>query len=416
MIEITDILVEEVSDSRGKPTIAVTVHAGGGTGTFSVPSGASTGSSEACELRDPDGHMAQVMKNITEVIRPALMGRDVCDQAGIDRAMLALDGTPSKTKLGGNALIGVSVACAKAAASAQGIETYEHLRHCAVIKPSRTVPFLYSNYINGGKHANSPLAFQEHMIVPNTDSVDTAMSMITTIGTELESRIRQKYGEEAASSMGDEGGYVIPERDPLVPFSLLLESIKAVGFEESVRIATDVAASSFYKEGMYIVGGQPYSAEQLAELFREIVSKYPIISIEDPFFEDSFEDFAGLQKDIGVHVVGEAHVSGNVRIVGDDLTVTNVTRLTKAIESGSIRAIIIKPNQIGTLTEVFDTMKLAREHEIDCIVSHRSGDTMDDFVADLAFAFGAFGLKAGALRKPERRVKYERLAAISSQK
>ncbi len=401
MSAITNITAEEVRDSRGKPTIAVTVHTGESTGTFSVPSGASTGSAEACELRDTDGHMNAAIKNVVETVRPALVGLDVTHQEEVDHRLIAIDGTPNKSNLGGNVLIGVSIACAKAAAAAKNIPVYEHLRSCAEIKPSRDIPYLYSNYINGGKHASSPLSFQEHMLVPESESVAESVGMLEKIGGRLEEVIRSRYSEESARSAGDEGGYVIPESDPHVPFDLLSQAIAQAGFEGRVRIAIDVAASSFFEDGGYAVGGRSYSTDELAALYADLIQKYPIISIEDPFHEDAFDAFSKFQA------------STDTRVVGDDLTVTNPMRLKRAIESRSIRGIIIKPNQIGTLSEVFEAMKLARESEIDCIVSHRSGETMDDFIADLAYAFGAFGLKAGALRKKERRAKYERLAIIS---
>ena len=202
--------------------------------------------------------------------------------------------------------------------------------------------------------------------------------------------------------MGDEGGYVIPEHDPLVPFELLVSAIEKAGYTGRVNLATDVAASSFYTDGAYDVGGKKYTADELLALHKNISGRFPVISIEDPFEESSLGNFAKLQRGLPL------------RIVGDDLTVTNAERITAAAKAGAIRAVIIKPNQVGTLTETLDAMRAARENNIDCIVSHRSAETMDDFVADLAYAFGCFGLKSGAPRKPERVVKYERLQSIST--
>ncbi len=403
MIPIREVTAEEACDSRGRPTIAVSVHTDFGHGTSTVPSGASTGSSEAFELRDEDGHMSTAVERVRTVLHDALSGLDVASQAVLDKSLLSLDGTPNKAHLGGNVCIGVSIAAAKAAAQSKGIETYQHLRACADIAPSRSTPYLYANYINGGKHADSPLAFQEHMLVPQSDSIEEALEMLETTGSSLESLIQAHYGDDAAKSMGDEGGFVLPEAEPRAPFALLVEAIEKAGHTGRIKIATDIAAMSFYKDGVYSVGERSYSKEELTALFQSLVQDFPILSIEDPFEEEGFDDFAQLQKFI------------DARIVGDDLTVTNATRLQTAIEKKSIRAIIIKPNQIGTLTETFATMKLARANDIDCIVSHRSGETNDDFIADLAFAFGVFGFKAGALRKPERRLKYERLRTISSQ-
>ena len=346
--------------------------------------------------------MSQAIRNITDIIAPELIGADATDQQWIDDRLRALDGTADKSRLGGNAMIGVSIACAKAAAAAKGVELFEHLRTLREIPPSRDVPFLYMNYIKGGKHARSSLAFQEHIIVLQTGDVREAMAMAERIGSELERIIETAYGVEAAKSMGDEGGYVIPANRADVPFALLADAIGRAGLEERVRLATDVAASSFYEDGTYKVGGATLSADNLLTLHRELVARFDLLSIEDPFEEGALADFARLQK-------AEPAVS----IVGDDLTTTNAASIAQAGDAGAITAVIIKPNQIGTLSETLDAMQAARARGIDCIVSHRSGETDDTFISDLAYAFGAFGLKAGSLRRPERRVKYERLAIIA---
>lgn len=401
-MQITSIDAREISDSRNKPTLAVTVACGAASGTFSVPSGASTGSTEACELRDTDGHVSQAVHNVQEIIAPALLGMDATDQRAIDAKLLELDGTPQKTNLGGNAMIGVSIATAKAAAAAKGIQVFEHLRTLAEIKASRRVPYLYMNYINGGKHAKSPLAFQEHIIVPDTESIGEALEMAELVGARLESIIRETYGPEAAASMGDEGGYVIPEDKYDEPFKLLARAIEETGFTGRIKLATDVAASSFFKDDTYQLGGKSIDAETLANHYRELAATYPILSIEDPFEEHDAASFTRLQSSL------------DLRVVGDDLTTTSTARITTAANAGAMRAVIIKPNQIGTLSETLDAMQAARKRDIDCIVSHRSGETMDDFIADLAYAFGVFGIKGGSPRRPERRIKYERLAAITA--
>lgn len=401
MQKITDIAAHETSDSRGRPTISVTVSAGEHAGTFDVPSGASTGSLEACELRDTDGHVSGAVEHVNSLIRSELVGMDVRDQSQIDAKIIALDGTVNKSKLGGNATIGVSIAIAKAAAKTENMEPYEYLRQLAEIKPSRKVPYLYLNYINGGKHAKSPIAFQEHMLVPDTDSVTEALAMAKVLEKSLYEIVAKKYGADVAAEVGDEGGYVLPEGTYETPFELSAQAIHESGIDGKCFIAADIAASSFYSDGAYIMQGTSYTADELREIYLSLTKKFPILSIEDPFFEESFEDFAKLQKETAV------------RIVGDDLTVTNKGLLARAIGMGSIRAIIIKPNQIGTLSETLDTMHEARSRDVDCIVSHRSGETNDDFIADLALAFGCFGLKTGSLRKPERVVKYKRLEAIS---
>lgn len=401
---ITGITSEEILDSRNKPTVRVTVACGEARGSFAVPSGASTGSSEAKELRDADGHMGQAIRNVREVVAPELLGKDAADQQTLDDLLRELDGTPDKSRLGGNAMIGVSVAAAKAAAAARGIETFEHLRTLREIVPSRPVPLLYMNYINGGLHAKSPLAFQEHLVVPQTDDVRHAIAMGERIGEELGRIIGDIYGPEAAKSCGDEGGYVIPEHRPEAPFALLADAIGRAGYEDDrlVRLATDVAASSFYENGRYKIGGAALTGGELLALHRDLAARFDLLSIEDPFEEEALADFARLQR-----------AEPAVRVVGDDITVTDAARVVRAHDAGAIAAVIIKPNQIGTLSETLDAMREARQRGVDCIVSHRSGETDDAFIADLAYAFGAFGLKAGALRKPERRAKYERLAAIA---
>jgi enolase len=402
MSAITAVRAEEILDSRKKPTLHVTVECGAASGTFGVPSGASTGSTEATELRDADGRVSQAVRNVEELIAPALMGHDATDQRAIDEAMLSLDGTEMKSKLGGNAMTGVSIAAAKAAAAAKGVETFEHLRSLAQITPSRPVPYLYMNYINGGKHASSPLAFQEHIIVPQADDVHESMAIAEAVDDALRMQLADAYGSDVVDTMGDEGGYVIPESRYDAPFVFLESAIRESGNEGRVRIATDIAASSFFADTLYHVDGLERTAAEMHLLYADLIARFAPLSIEDPFEESAVEDFVALQK---------AHAAA--RIVGDDLTTTNAARIAAAADAGAISAVIIKPNQVGTLSETLDAMKAARERGVDCIVSHRSGETMDAFIADLAFAFGAFGLKAGALRKPERRAKYERLASIS---
>lgn len=397
---ISEVTAAETTDSRGRPTIVVTVRIGDRVGTFSVPSGASTGSFEAWELRDPDGGMKHVIRNIRDIIAPKLVGCDAHDQRGIDTVLTSLDSTSNMSQLGGNAAIGVSIAVAKAAAAASGVQVFEHLRTLADIPPSRKVPLLYMNYINGGKHARSPIAFQEHMIVPDVDFISEALAIAARVETALGRAISDRYGSSVAAKRGDEGGFVIPEASYEAPFELIESAIHDAGGDGRVRIAIDAAAMSFYADGTYLMGMRTYTALELLDVYRVLASRFSLISIEDPFEETAFDLFAKLQNSI------------EGRVVGDDLTVTNTERIGRAAKEKSIRAVIIKPNQIGTLTATLDAMRCAREAGIDCIVSHRSGETSDDFIADLAYAFGCFGLKAGALRNNERVVKYKRLQAI----
>ena len=386
----------ETHDSRGTPTLAVTVVAGGQSGTVMVPSGASTGEHEAHELRDADGRGVQTaLTRLEGLIAPALMGLDTADQRNIDRVLLELDGTTDKSHLGGNAMIGVSVACAKAAG---GEDLVGHLRTLANIAPSRKEPFLFMNMVNGGKHAHSRLSFQEFQVVPQVETVDEALALVHTFQDALFEELHRVYGPIPS---GDEGGLALDVLSVKEPLDHMAATAQKLGLEQTLAFGLDVAASSLYENGTYVVGGTTLSSEQLLSLHTEIVNAYPLVSIEDPFAEEDFSSFAALQ-----------HALPNLVVIGDDLTTTSVERLQHAIDQKSINAIIIKPNQVGTLTETLETMTLARMHNIDCIVSHRSGETEDNFIADLAVAFGCYGVKAGALGPRERMAKYTRLQTL----
>ncbi|MEK7616376.1 MAG: enolase C-terminal domain-like protein [Patescibacteria group bacterium] len=383
-MKIKKIEAEKIKDSRGKPTIKAIVECeDGSVGSFAVPSGASTGTHEAHVL-----DVQEACASVNDTIAKALIGMDVTAQKELDQKMLELDGTQQKSNLGGNAMIGVSIALAKAAAVVSGVPLYQYLRTLRSIKPSRTVPMLFMNVINGGKHAKGGPAFQEYHIIPDTDDVAEAKK----IGEEFMLAL-----DQYASGMGDEGGIIVRTDDPEEP----LRIIKSLG--TSVKIGLDVAASSFYDKetNLYRCGDRDRTPSEMHELYGELIKKYNLYSVEDPFQEEAFDDFALLQKNT------------DSIIIGDDLTVTNVSRLNTAIKAGAIRAMIIKPNQIGTLTETLNTMELARTHDIHCIVSHRSGDTLDSAIADIAYAFGTLGLKCGVPRQPERVAKIDRLIQIS---
>ncbi|MCX6756213.1 MAG: phosphopyruvate hydratase [Candidatus Nomurabacteria bacterium] len=407
MSKIDKIFAIETKDSRGKPTISVTVTSGKASGTFSVPSGASTGKHEACELRDPDGGVKKAIYNINKVIAPALVGKSVFSQKLLDHIMIKLDGTPQKKNLGGNAMIGVSIAIAKTAADVHNTEVYRYLRKLTKIKSSRIVPLVYMNLINGGKHAHNDLAFQEYHIVPMTSDVKQAIQIGLKIQDSIEDMIARDLQIDEID-IGDEGGFAPKLPNVRKPLEYLQHAINEHPLGCEVRLALDVAASSFYEEGKgilgsgkYLVDGRKISKEELTDIYRNLIKEFNILSIEDPYDEEAFEDFRKLKNESKIH------------IVGDDLTVTNIDLVEKAQKRDSINTMIIKPNQIGTLSETLDTMKYARENGIDLIVSHRSGETDDDFIADLAYAFGCFGIKAGSPRKHERMIKYKRLIQIS---
>jgi len=400
--KITKIAGEKILDSRGNATVRVTVDTSGGAGSFAVPSGASTGAFEANENKD----INQVIQNIQNLIAPQLIGIEATEQDEIDKIMIELDGTANKSKLSGNAIIGVSVAAAKAAAHSLGQDLFEYLRSLTQIKSSRPVPYLFMNLINGGKHAHSKLPFQEYHIVPQVNSVEESLDMGTKIFKSLRERI-DKEMSPSFSNVGDEGGATViigttvETDDVFIPLKLLSETITQLGYTHKVRLAMDVAASSFFDGSNYMIGGN-ITSDQLYGIYKQMFAEFDIMSVEDPFNEEDFSNFARIHAEYP-----------DKFIVGDDLTVTNVERLAMAINNKSINAIIIKPNQVGTLTETLNTMKMARENDIECIISHRSGETEDDFIADLAYAFGCFGLKSGAPNRGERVVKYNRLAHIS---
>ncbi len=401
--KIDNIQAEEILDSRGNPTMKVTVSSGISVGSFSVPSGASTGAHEAYELRDKDGKgVSEAIGNINNIIAPALIGVDAIYQQDIDEAMLKMDGTKNKHNLGGNAMIGVSVACARLGASVSKLETFEYLKTLNFSSAQPFIPYLYMNLINGGKHAKNGLAFQEYHVVPVTVAPKEAVEIGLKIQESLRQIITKNLGQDSLVQ-GDEGGFAPKISDVRTPLVYLSEAIKENNLEGQVRLALDVAATSFYKDNLYFIGEEPLSKEDLMALYNSLIKEFNLLSIEDPFQEEDFESFAELRAN-----------HPELIVVGDDLTVTNKDLLEKAIEHKSINGIIIKPNQIGTLTETIDTMKLAQNNNVKLIISHRSGETMDDFIADLAYASGAFGLKAGSPVAKERRIKYDRLVNITN--
>ena len=403
-MQITNIKGTEIKDSRGNPTIEVFVTAGEITASFAVPSGASTGKAEAYELRDEETKgMSKVIAVIEEKIKPALLGMSVFDQKSIDEKMIVLDATEHKTNLGGNTMIGVSVACAKCAAKVKNLALHEYLRTLSTVPlEGQNTPFLYVNLINGGKHSHSELAFQEYHIVPQTHNIKDALDIVDKVINELEKIIKDNGFE---LTKGDEGGYAISTPDIFLPLKFLKEAADKVGVSDKIKYALDVASNSFYYEDTrtYKIADKYVNKEELKNIYKEMCAAYDFVSIEDPFFEEGFYDFADYQKEFLP-----------VFFVGDDLTTTNVSRIKKAKEEGSIKGLIVKPNQIGTLSETMDAITYAQANDIKCIVSHRSGETLDSFIADLVVAFNCFGIKTGSPRAIERKAKYDRLVEILS--
>ena len=397
--KIKSVGAREILDSRGNPTVEVVIGAAGQYVSAAVPSGASTGKYEALELRDNDltrfggKGVKKVIEAINNTIAPAIIGKNPLEQKDIDETLIKLDGTVNKSNLGANAMLGVSLATARLAAVISKKPIFEYLKNLSLIRSSHKIPYLFANLINGGKHAVTPLAFQEYHVVPHSESLEEALNIIHAIQNSLKKTLQV--------NIGDEGGFVPNITDVEEPLRLMKEAAEKTDTLHKVRFAMDVAASSFYENGKYDLGDKILTADELLELYKKMAADYPLLAIEDPFHEEDFENFAKLKAALP-----------KLYVVGDDLTVTNKERLGQAIAKNSINAIIIKPNQIGTLTETLETMKIARDNNVECIVSHRSGETNDDFIADLAMAFGTFGIKAGALQRGERVAKYNRMLQI----
>ena len=399
---ISSVKGREVLDSRGNPTVEVEVETEGGYhGWAIVPSGASTGIHEAVELRDGGSryHGQGVLKAVSSVERIAkeILGFDVREQGVIDRLMIELDGTENKSKLGGNAILGVSLACAKAAADSTGMQLYEY----AGTGEADLLPVPFLNVINGGKHAGNQLDFQEFMVVPlGAESFREALRMGSEIYHALKGQLRSAYGP-AAINVGDEGGFSPSLRRPEEALDVIVKVVEEMGYEDIVSLALDVAASYFYKEGEgYSVAGETLETGELIDLYGELVEAYPIVSIEDPLHEEDFEGFAEVTRRFPIQVVG------------DDLLVTSVSRLKRGLEMGAGNALLWKVNQVGTLTEALEASSMARDNGWGVMASHRSGDSEDAFVADLAVAIGCGQIKAGAPARGERTAKYNRLLRI----
>ncbi len=405
MFTIENIHAREILDSRGNPTVEVDVFTEIGFGRASVPSGASTGTNEALELRDKDkrylgkGVMIAV-NNVNKEIKKTLVGVDVRDQHEIDRLMLELDGTPNKSRLGANAILGVSLAVAHAAADALGLSLYRYLGGTNAF----TLPVPTMNVINGGKHAGNELAIQEFMLQPTgAKTYSEALRMGAEIYHTLGGILSKKYGISALN-VGYEGGYAPPLKSTKDALDSLVSAIEETGYEKKITIGLDAAASEFHKNGKYKIDGKAMTNDELMDYYADLVKTYPILSIEDPFHEEAFDDFAALTKKLK-----------NTIIVGDDLFVTNVKRLEQGIKMNAANALLLKVNQIGTLSEAFDAARLAQKNRFKVIVSHRSAETEDTTIADISVAIGAEFIKTGAPARSERNAKYNQLLRIEEE-
>ena len=407
-----------IIDSRGNPTVEVDLFTEKGRFRAAVPSGASTGVHEAVELRDGGDRwvgkgVSKAVANVNDVIAPELIksGLSVTSQKEIDDFLIKLDGSPNKGKLGANAVLGVSIAVAKAGAAEKGLELYQHLSALANTKEPYILPAPAMNVINGGSHAGNSLAFQEFMIVPTGAKTFTeSMQIGTEVYHNLKKVIKAKYGIDA-TNVGDEGGFAPNVRSADEALDLLMEAIQKAGYEGRVNISLDVASSEFYKDGKYDLDFKNPNSDpskwltgaELAEIYKGYIAKYPIASIEDPFDQDDWEAWSVLRASAGI------------TIIGDDLTVTNPLRIKTAIEKKSCNGLLLKINQIGTISESIQAAQLAQSDNWAVMVSHRSGETEDTTIADLAVALNAGIIKTGAPARTERVAKYNQLLRIESE-
>eukprot|EP01057_Protomagalhaensia_wolfi_P005805 Protomagalhaensia_wolfi_Nauph_80__5804@NODE_722_length_2067_cov_240_911243_g538_i0_p1_GENE_NODE_722_length_2067_cov_240_911243_g538_i0NODE_722_length_2067_cov_240_911243_g538_i0_p1_ORF_typecomplete_len449_score155_67Enolase_C/PF00113_22/4e135Enolase_N/PF03952_16/4_3e60MR_MLE_C/PF13378_6/3_2e06MAAL_C/PF07476_11/4_8e03MAAL_C/PF07476_11/0_003MR_MLE_N/PF02746_16/0_0063_NODE_722_length_2067_cov_240_911243_g538_i0481394 len=423
---IISIKAREILDSRGNPTVEVDLVTGDGLFRAAVPSGASTGAYEALELRDKDKGrylgkgVLTAVKNVNEIIAPALKGKDVLDQKGLDKMMVEeLDGTSNewglcKSKLGANAILAVSMALCRAGAAAKKVPLYKYIAELAGAPTDKfCLPVPSFNVINGGSHAGNKLAMQEFMILPvGAKNFREALQMGAEVYHNLKNIIKKKYGMDA-TNVGDEGGFAPNILDNFDALNLLTEAIKAAGHEGKVKIGTDIAASEFFKDGKYDLDfknpnsdkSKHITGDELAKIYQEFVSKYPMISIEDPFDQDDFESYAKLTATMGK----------DVQIVGDDLLVTNPKRINKALEGKACNALLLKVNQIGSVTEAIEASNLSMKNNWGVMVSHRSGETEDTFIADLVVGLGTGQIKTGAPCRSERLAKYNQLLRIEEE-
>jgi len=407
MGKIAKIKAREILDSRGNPTVEVEVWLESGFfGRASVPSGASTGKHEALELRDKDEKrffgkgVQKAVFNVNEIIAPQLEGFESSKQAEIDNLLCELDGTENKSKLGANAILGVSLACAKATAEELGIPLFTYLGGIR----ARTLPVPFMNVINGGVHADNPLDFQEFMIAPwGAGSFSEALRMGAETYHALKSLLKEK---RLSVSVGDEGGFAPQIGSPEEALEILVKAIEKAGYKpgEDIALALDSAASEFFRDGKYELKGlnKTLTKEEMVEYYEKLVNEFPIISIEDPMAEDDPEGFKLITEKLG----------GKIQIVGDDIFVTNPKRIKWGIEEKLANAVLIKLNQIGTLTETISAVELAYKHHWNCMISHRSGETEETFIADLSVALNTGQIKTGAPARGERVAKFNQLLRI----
>lgn len=404
MSKIKEIIAREIKNSRGKPTVEVELKTEKGSFTASCPSRASTGKNEALELRDEDGRgVTKAIANVNTVIAKELKGKNPIDQKILDDVMKKLDGTSNKSALGANAILPVSMAICRAGAAAEKMPLYQYI---SKISSNKTyIPKPSFNILNGGAHvrrtliegrASSKLEFQEFMVIPQKKTFQENLVLGSKVFNHLTDLLKEQFG--SIPEMGDEGGYA-PD---IAGAEQALFLIKAAIAQEDVKIAIDCAASEFYRDGKYeIQGGKQLSRGEMLEFYKDLAKRFPIICIEDPFDQEDWEGFREISKELP-----------ELTIIGDDLTTTNIQKIKEVESKKAANGVIIKPNQIGTVSETIDSVNLAKSYGWKIMVSHRSGETLDNFIADFSVGVGADFIKAGAYTKPERMVKYDRLLEI----
>ncbi len=403
-MNIKDIVAREILDSRGNPTVEVDVFLEDGSmGRASVPSGASTGSNEALELRDGGSRylgkgVLTAVSNVNKILRPLLIGKDASNQKEIDDLMIECDGTSNKERLGANAILGVSLACLKAACNSRGVSLYEYLGD------GKDMPLAMMNILNGGAHADNNLDFQEFMIIPKADTFKERLRIGSEVFHTLKKILKAKGYH---TGVGDEGGFAPDLKDNYEALDLICEAITKAGYRplEDVSLALDVAASEFYKDGFYLLNGKKLSTSELIEYYENLVNKYPIVSIEDPVWEGDFEGFKKITDLLG----------DKLQLVGDDLFVTNKKFLEKAYKMKAGNAILIKANQIGTVSETIETINCAKKWGYKTIISHRSGETDDCFISHFAVGLSLGQIKTGSLSRMDRICKYNELLRIEEE-
>ncbi len=403
-MKIKNVKAREILDSRGNPTVEVDVILENGIlGRAAVPSGASTGEREALEMRDGGSRyngkgVLNAVNNVNTIIRDKVIGMDAADQELIDKTMIELDGTETKSRLGANAILGVSMACLKASAINDGKPLYKY------VGEGRSLPYPMMNIINGGAHADNNLDFQEFMIIPQRDTIHERVR----VGAEVFHSLKKVLNEKGYfTGVGDEGGFAPNLGSNKEGFELILEAIKKAGYEplKDVKLAIDVAASEFYSDGYYHVDGKDLTTDQLIAFYEELINTYPIVSIEDPVDENDWEGFRKITERLG----------DKIQLVGDDLFVTNIKCLQKGIDNHAGNAILLKVNQIGTITETLETIRLAKENGYKTIISHRSGETEDTTIADLAVGLDLGQIKTGSMSRTDRICKYNQLMRIEEE-